>query len=65
MHSCKFALISFSDELLLQEDSSDVSSIASDFGRLAHTDQADVSPQTFGFGKYSHDSNTVSNSSWR
>ncbi|KAL2921409.1 Dual specificity protein kinase YAK1-like protein [Bienertia sinuspersici] len=55
----------YSDELLLQEDSADVSNIASEFGRLVHIDQTTVSPQTFGFGKYSHDSNPISNSSWR
>ncbi|KMT16657.1 hypothetical protein BVRB_3g049430 [Beta vulgaris subsp. vulgaris] len=55
----------YSDELLLQEDSSDVNSITSEFGRVVHIDQATASPQTFGIGKYSHDSNSNSCASWR
>uniref|UniRef100_A0A803KST9 Protein kinase domain-containing protein n=1 Tax=Chenopodium quinoa TaxID=63459 RepID=A0A803KST9_CHEQI len=55
----------YSDELLLQEDSSDVSSITSAFGKVVNIDQATTSPQTFGFGTYSHDSNAVSNATWR
>ncbi|KNA04206.1 hypothetical protein SOVF_201830 isoform A [Spinacia oleracea] len=55
----------YSDELLLQEDSSDMSSITSEFGKVVTIDKATGSPQTFGFGTYSHDSNTISNSLWR
>ncbi|KAJ8451399.1 hypothetical protein Cgig2_017790 [Carnegiea gigantea] len=54
----------YSDELLLQEDSSDASSIASDFSRLVHVDQAVTYPQTFGIiGRFNHDSNRSSNQS--
>lgn len=53
----------YSDELLLQDDSSDASSIASDFSRAVHIDQATY-PQMFGvIGRFNHDSHTISNPS--
>lgn len=55
----------YSDELLLQDDSSDVSSITSEFGKAVHIDPATISPQSYGFGKFSHESNAISNSLWR
>ncbi|CAO2821597.1 unnamed protein product [Amaranthus hypochondriacus] len=55
----------YSDELLLQDDNSDLNSITSEFGKTVHISQATVSSQNCGIGKYSHDSNTMPNSSWR
>ncbi|CAO2832278.1 unnamed protein product [Amaranthus hypochondriacus] len=55
----------YSDALLLQADSSDVSSITSEFGKKVCVDQATASSETFGTGRYNHDSNPVPNSSWR
>lgn len=57
----------YSDELLLQEDSADTSSIASEFSKVVHIDQAMTSLQSFGgSGRFNHDSNTSSYPSvWR
>ncbi|KAL9232144.1 hypothetical protein vseg_007283 [Gypsophila vaccaria] len=55
----------YSDELLLQEESTEASSIASVFSKVVHIDQATVVPQTMGgVGRFNSESN-YNSSMWR